>query len=198
MALGDVTDAMALVVGHDSTITVVYPSGPDSPPQAIYSVQLPSLPCISLLFITETSIVAAGHDCRPILFAGDVSAGWSEIKSLDDASAKGAESRTGGVASGTVGRLNQSEAFNMFRQADSRGVASGASSPTASGAGTRMTSNGTELLTIHQNTITSVRAFAGETDQVQKLSTTGVDGRLVIWDISNVDTLTAAVDRLNV
>ena len=66
----------------------------------------------------------------------------------------------------------------MFRAADSRGVG-GAPAP----AGMRQTSNGTELLTIHQNTITSVRAYEGGLggEEVRKVSTTGVDGKLVIW-----------------
>lgn len=80
----------------------------------------------------------------------------------------------------------------MFRAADSRGGSSSGSSATASAASTTTTTgssgNGTELLTIHQNTITSVRVYegggstGGEVEAVRKISTTGVDGRLVIWD----------------
>lgn len=141
-------------------------------PQAIHSIQLPSLPLISILFTTENSLVGAGHDCQPYLFEGSLESNWTQIRSLDSGRSESA-SRTG-----AVGRLNQSEAFNMFRAADSRG-ASGAPAP----AGMRQTANGTELLTIHQNTITSVRAYEGGVggEEVRKISSTGVDGKLVIW-----------------
>ena len=86
--------------------------------------------------------------------------------------------------------MNRSEAFNMFRAADSRGVSSSSSSAAPSsaglGAGQKLTSNGTELLTVHQNTITSVRAYEGGNGaDVTRVSTTGVDGRLVIWPVSS-------------
>lgn len=86
--------------------------------------------------------------------------------------------------------MNRSEAFNMFRAADSRGVSSSSSSSTPSSAGLaagqKLTSNGTELLTVHQNTITSVRPYeGGNGSDVTRVSTTGVDGRLVIWPVSS-------------
>jgi actin related protein 2/3 complex subunit 1A/1B len=183
---------------HDSTITVVYPAGPDQPPHAIYTIQLPSLPSISLLFISETSIIAAGHDCRPVLFSGDSESGWSEIKSLDDPENRVEATSENKSGSSSVGRLNKSEAFNMFRAADSRGVGGKSAATSSALAGTRQTANGTELLTIHQNTITSVRAYEGGLggSDVTKISTTGVDGRLVIWNTADVEGVTKGVGRL--
>lgn len=176
----------------------MYPSGPESAPHAIYTIQLSSLPCVSLLFVTENAIVAAGHGCQPVLFEGSVDQGWVEGQSLDDPSkrAGGASAGRGG-AEGSVGRLNKSEAFNMFRAADSRGVASSAPASPAL-AGTRVTATGTELLTVHQNTITSVRAYAGgDGEDVTKVSTTGVDGRLVVWDsVVGVGGISKGVGRL--
>lgn len=173
---------------------MVYPSAPDQPPQASYTLNLPSLPCISLTFVTETSLIAAGHDCQPLTFEGSLEQGWSATGSLDQRTGSGATSgaraSTGGGGGG-VGRLNRSEAFNMFRAADSRGVSSSSSSsstPSSAGlaAGQKLTSNGTELLTVHQNTITSVRPYeGGNGSDVTRVSTTGVDGRLVIWPVSS-------------
>jgi len=181
-------DALAFV-GHDSTLTVVYPSAPDQPPQASYTLNLPSLPCISLTFVTETSLIAAGHDCQPLTFEGSLEQGWSATGSLDQRTGSGATSGAR-ASTGGVGRLNRSEAFNMFRAADSRGVSSSSSSSAPSsaglGAGQKLTSNGTELLTVHQNTITSVRPYEGGNGRdVTRVSTTGVDGRLVIWPVSS-------------
>lgn len=60
-------------------------------------------------------------------------------------------------------------AMNKFKQMDTRG----------------QTSTDTELNTTHQNTITSVRPFDGNGAVTTKFSTTGVDGKLVIWDLMN-------------
>ncbi|KAJ3548754.1 hypothetical protein NMY22_g1139 [Coprinellus aureogranulatus] len=154
---------------HDSTINIVYPSGP-----AVYSVRLPSLPLVSLTWTSENSIVAAGHDCRPLVFSGSEQ-GWQESGTLDDA--KGAPASGFGGA-GTPGRLN-SAAFSTFRNADVRGQ-SGAGGP----------SSDTKLTTVHQNTITEVRPYEFIGTEVAKVSTSGVDGILVIWDTNEVSALT--------
>jgi actin related protein 2/3 complex, subunit 1A/1B len=99
---------------------------------------------------------------------------------LDEAKAgKSASSSKAAVVGG--GRLN-SAAFNTFRNADSRGIAN-----TPAGTGE------TELGTIHQNTITSVRAYEGGSGAVTRVSTSGVDGKLVVW---NVDSVTALAGKL--
>lgn len=74
-----------------------------------------------------------------------------------------------------VGRL-QSSAFATFRNADSRGQAGLPGATSASGE--------SELLTVHQNSITSVRAFDGSRETVRRVSTSGLDGKLVIWSVS--------------
>jgi actin related protein 2/3 complex subunit 1A/1B len=166
--------------GHDSSITVVYPSGPDAAPQAVHTIRTPSLPYVAVLWLSETSLVAAGHDCQPVLFSGSLEEGWSLVKSLDESVAGGAKpgiltpSNTGGV-----GRLN-SEAFRTFRSADSRGATHGS----GGGAGGAGGSGSTELNTVHQNTITKVKAFeTSPSGEVTRFSTSGVDGRLVIWTV---------------
>lgn len=185
---------------HDSSITVVYPSGPEQAPQAVYTVQLPVLPAISLIFTSETALVAAGHDCQPVLYEGSLEAGWALSRSLDDHEKRAGAGSIGGgrIGASGVGRLNNSEAFNRFRAADSRGVAQG-SAPAAAVAGQRLTATGTELLTLHQNTITSVRAYVGgETSgqDVSQVTTSGVDGRLVLWDVGGVAGVTRGIGRV--
>ncbi|KAG8917590.1 hypothetical protein FRC03_011039 [Tulasnella sp. 419] len=190
---------------HDSTINIVYPG----PTPTIASVRTSSLPYVTLTWVSEESVVAAGHDCQPVLFsvAGDNQ--WKQIGPLDDASASSRSnpgspmvSSRGGGASG-IGRLNN-EAFNRFKNADARG---GVSSPVGGLASPQLlqpqltgASGGSlgpsELLTIHQNTITSVRTFdGGYGADVSKVSTTGVDGRLVVW---NVDYAACAANGANV
>lgn len=46
---------------HDSSVTVVYPSGPEQPPRAVVSVSTQLLPFMSLIWSTESEIVAAGY-----------------------------------------------------------------------------------------------------------------------------------------
>jgi len=147
---------------HDSSISIVYPGGP-----TIYNIRISSLPFVTLTWTAEDTIVAAGHDCQPVVFAGS-EGGWQGVGSLDDStSGKSANPRAG------VGRLN-SVAFSTFRDADSRGHM-GASASTD-----------TKLLTVHQNTITSVRPYEFKGGRVSKVSTSGVDGNLVIWDADEV------------
>ena len=168
-------------VGHDSSINIVYPGGP-----AVYTIKLPILPLVTLTFTTEESVVAAGHDCQPLVFAGN-QGGWELVGSLDDPqsnkSSGGARSGFGGQS--PVGRLN-SAAFNTFRNAAERGISNVPGSPTASSA------TESELFTVHQNTITSVRPYEGVPGNITKISTSGVDGKLVVWDANAVTPVTAA------
>ncbi|KAI0064732.1 actin-like protein ARPC3 [Artomyces pyxidatus] len=171
---------------HDSTISIVYPGGP-----AIYTIRSNSLPYVTLTWTAEEALVAAGHDCQPVLFTGNAS-GWKAAGSLDDTSAPksagGARSGFGGAS--PVGRLN-SAAFNTFRNADSRGLGS----PGGANSGG---SGDTELFTVHQNTITSVRPYEGGPGAVTKVSTSGVDGKLVIWNVSPVGALTAKLNAVRI
>lgn len=159
-------------IGHDSSISIVYPGGP-----VVFNIRISSLPFVTLTWTSEDSIVAAGHDCQPVVFSGSES-GWQGIGSLDDTSAPKSVGgpRSGFGGSSSVGRLN-STAFNTFRDADSRGQSAmaAASSPTDS-----------KLPTVHQNTITLVRPYEVRGGKVTKVSTSGVDGNLVIWDVNAV------------
>ena len=156
-------------------MTVVYPGGP-----AIYHIKMTTLPLLTLTWTSEESLIAAGHDCQPFVFSGNAG-GWQLVGTLDDPNSNktsgGARSGFGGAS--PVGRLNSS-AFNTFRNADSRGISAGPGSPTVSNA------TESELYTVHQNTITNVRAYDGVPGAVSQVSTSGVDGKLVVWDVSAV------------
>jgi len=152
---------------HDSTISIVHPEGP-----VIHCIRMQSVPLMTLAWISEDTLVGAGHDCRPRVFSGTQN-GWEETGSLDDATGrKSAESRFGG-GSPTVGRL-KTGAFAAFRDADTRGQ-TGTSSVTD-----------TKTNTIHQNTITSIRPYESRGGNVSKVSSSGVDGMLVIWEVKAV------------
>lgn len=171
---------------HDSSVTVVYPSGPEQAPQAYFVVRGASLPFVSLLFVNENTLVAAGHDCQPVVFQGS-EAGWQLSHSLDEhkgGAGPGGSPSASRIAGGP-GRLNN-EAFQHFRSADSRGVVQGqsaAGAPGGVGGASELGGNKAGLTTVHQNTITSVRAYAGHPENVTQVSTSGVDGRIVIWNV---------------
>ena len=46
---------------HDSSITVVYPNGPEQPPSAVVSLSTQLLPFLSLVWNGESEIIAAGY-----------------------------------------------------------------------------------------------------------------------------------------
>lgn len=145
-----------------------------------------TLPLVTLVWTSEDAIVAAGHDCQPYVFSGN-DGGWKLIGSLDDTSAPKSALTPSRFSPGGPGRLN-SAAFNTFKNADSRGV----SSP-GGGGGSQGES---ELFTVHQNTITSVRPHQGQSGAITKVSTTGVDGKLVIWNVGAVTALTVKLGNV--
>lgn len=161
-------------------MTIVYPGG-----GAVQHIRLTTLPLVTLTWISEESIVAAGHDCQPLVFSGDAG-GWQLTGTLDDPTSNKTSARSGfGGAPSPVGRL-QSSAFNTFRNADSRGISNTPGSPTVGN------STESELYTVHQNTITNIRPYDGVPGAVSRVSTSGVDGKLVVWDVSAVSPVSAA------
>jgi len=171
---------------HDSTISIVYPGRP-----AVYTIRFTSLPYVTLTWTSEDSLVAAGHDCQPVLFSGGPS-GWQAVGSLDDTTAPKSSGGARGALTGSspVGRLN-SAAFNTFRNADSRGLGS---SP---GGGSHLMTD-TELFTVHQNTITDIRPYEGAPGAVTRVSTSGVDGKLVVWEVNAVSGISTRLGGLRV
>lgn len=150
-------EALAFV-SHDSSITVVYPSGPEQPPQAVINVSTQLLPFADLLWISEGEIVCAGYDCEVYRFSGSAS-GWQLAGSLEKAGAAG---RPGMEA-------REESALNMFRSMDLRGRSTG--------------QDDTKLRTVHQNSINKVRSYEESGGRVTRISTGGVDGRIVVWTL---------------
>jgi actin related protein 2/3 complex subunit 1A/1B len=117
-----------------------------------------------------------------LVFSGNET-GWQQVGTLDGNNAGKSGSRS--ALSSPVGRLN-TQAFQTFRNADSRGV------------GGSSASTETELATVHQDTITSVRPYEGQPGAVQRVSTSGVDGKLVIWNVNAVSALTTKIGGMHV
>ncbi|OQO07510.1 hypothetical protein B0A48_07207 [Cryoendolithus antarcticus] len=152
-------DALAFAA-HDSSVTVVYPSGPEQPPAAVINISTQLLPFASLIWTSESTIIAAGYDCEPHRLSGSVE-GWELSGSLEKSSA----GRPG------LAEHQEDSARNMFRAMDLRGRANGSAG------------SDTKLKSVHQNSISTVRSYAESGGRVTKISTGGVDGRVVVWDV---------------
>lgn len=89
--------------------------------------------------------MAAGHDCHPVVFQGSVD-GWAQAYAVDDPN------------KARKGEAQESSALNMFRQMDLKG---------------KNSSEDTNLKTIHQNSISTLRAYEGAEGNVTKFSSSG-------------------------
>ncbi len=83
---------------------------------------------MTLIFISENQILAAGHDCTPFAFANKNNT-WMLVDKLDTGVKKSPSSQ-------------QNTAFNKFKQMDSKSISTASAD--------------TELTTVHQNTISFV------------------------------------------
>uniref|UniRef100_A0A1D1YN76 Actin-related protein 2/3 complex subunit n=1 Tax=Anthurium amnicola TaxID=1678845 RepID=A0A1D1YN76_9ARAE len=129
------------------------------PGGAIKSIRLTGLPYLSLLWTSEEKIIAAGYDCAPVLFE-KTNEEWNLSRIID---------------AGKKKVVGESTAFNRFRDWDSKGISS------------RGGNEDSGLNTIHQNTITSIRHYAGTRENVTHFSTSGLDGKLVVWDLESLE-----------
>jgi actin related protein 2/3 complex subunit 1A/1B len=140
-------------VGHDSSISVA----DSNKEMAVMKLRTDLLPFLTLTWVTENTLVAAGHNCVPITFtvdgAGTVSLGG---RLEEDKKQEG-----GGGAS---------SAMRMFQNKDRLGQSELES----------------KLNTTHQNQISELRIHSGTKGNVQTISTVAGDGKLVLWDINTL------------
>ncbi|XP_070580248.1 actin-related protein 2/3 complex subunit 1A-B-like [Ptychodera flava] len=121
------------------------------------------LPFLACSWITDNSIVVVGHDCSPLLFSQDGQGAISFVNKLDT---KGGQKESG----------NKS-AMKIFRDLDKKAT----------------TESKTERDSLHQNAITEVAVYDGTKSNASKFVTTGVDGKLVIWDIRSLESAIAGL-----
>lgn len=147
-------------VSHDSSLILVYPEGEGLPPKSFMSLKSNYLPYKTLLYLTPNLLVVSGHNCNLILYQGDETS-WSETKEIEqqkdlihDVPVKNEEEE-----------ISSHDALNMFRQLDLKGKVNKEKSAKA-------------LSTIHQNTVTAIKYFTNG-----KVSTSGIDGKVVIFNV---------------
>jgi len=114
------------------------------------------LPYRSCIFVSEEAAVCGGYDCCPHLFTF-AAGSWKFNRNLDQT----AKAATANKQSGT------GAARAMFQAKVDYGT----------------TENETTLNSQHQNAINSVQPFQAAGGKVAKVSTTSVDGKLIIWTL---------------
>lgn len=112
------------------------------------------LPFLCCDWISGNSIIVAGHNCLPLIYSVD---GTNKIQlafKLDQSPKK---------------ELGDMSAMRKFQSLDRN-----------AGADNR----DTNLDSIHQNAIACICFYAGDKSAASKISTSGLDGKLVIWDLN--------------
>mmetsp|Transcript_8461 Transcript_8461/g.24185 ORF Transcript_8461/g.24185 Transcript_8461/m.24185 type:complete len:355 (-) Transcript_8461:84-1148(-) len=116
-------------------------------------LKLKELPLCDLVWVNENTLVGAGHNFFPRTFVKDAN-GWTVGKNLDEQQGTGPQKTTGTRA-----------AFSMFQNKVETG----------------QNTNQTKLKTKHQNYVNCVQGAAGSPGNYTQVSTTSLDGKLVLW-----------------
>ncbi len=145
--------------GQDSTIHfATFSTGAP----VVRSIKLKDMPLNRLLFVGERAIVGAGHDFNPFLFTQS-GGEWNYSRRLDQQKEETQASvATGGVAAARA----------LFQNKTTRGQDQKANNDT--------------LWTKHENAITAVNVCSSGKN-ITKISTSALDGRLVIWDLPSLE-----------
>lgn len=155
-------------VSHDSSLSVV----DSSSNLTVVTLKTRYLPFLSCVWVSQNSLVAAGHDCCPMLFNHQRSSTTSN----------GAAGQQQPVLK-FLGRLDRSQkraedgqsAMRKFRDLDAK-------ADNQHSAGSNHVPGGGDscLGTIHQNTIGQVRLYSKDSKSV---ATVGLDGKFVVWSL---------------
>lgn len=122
---------------------------------AVTKLKTEFLPFLACQWISLTSIVVAGHSCIPLVYSVDQNNKISLVGKLDQSLKKEAT----GVS-----------AMKIFQSLDRN---------------LRTETDDVNLASIHQNAIACICIYDGEKNgTVSRISTSGLDGQLVIWDLS--------------
>jgi len=139
-------------VAHDSTATFVDLA--NGAPGDIQTVRLAFLPLSDIVFTNENNVIAAGHDCSPLVLSN--SGGQWAFSNLIQMKKDPVEQKTGGTK----------QAFELFKNKVEVGA----------------NTNVQALSTLHQNCITCIMPYELKGGDVSKFTTSALDGKLVLWN----------------
>ncbi|XP_027342320.1 actin-related protein 2/3 complex subunit 1B-like [Abrus precatorius] len=148
-------------VGHNSMIYFVDDVGPSPLAQ---NVLFRDLPLRDVLFVSERTVIGVGFDCNPMVFAADERGIWSFVKYLGERKA---------VSSGSRYGSQFSEAFGKFYGQSKHGVSNDAVETSRTRGA------------VHENCINCIMPLGDHGTLIRRFSTSGLDGRIVVWDLEN-------------
>lgn len=162
-------------VSHDSTLYIATPSE-----NAVREVKTAYLPFCSLFWVSNSVIVAAGHDSVPMVFGYDSDkAKWNFVEKLVPTKTNDQKTIS------KVGSLAGNAALAKFQHLDSRAQA-------VAGGGANNNTKSNEL-SGHINCIKEVRLDPNSSSGSNgfAFSSTGSDGKHIEWKISKLETVLA-------
>lgn len=113
------------------------------------------LPFLCCEWVSPTQVVVGGHSCVPLVYTVDAATLRPQLTAkLDQAQKR----ETGGIS-----------AMRIFQSLDRNAKSENAD---------------TSLESIHQNAIACICLYAGDKAGATRVSTSGLDGQLVIWDLA--------------
>eukprot|EP00274_Cyanoptyche_gloeocystis_P000889 CAMPEP_0196660888 /NCGR_PEP_ID=MMETSP1086-20130531/41710_1 /TAXON_ID=77921 /ORGANISM="Cyanoptyche gloeocystis , Strain SAG4.97" /LENGTH=304 /DNA_ID=CAMNT_0041995529 /DNA_START=311 /DNA_END=1226 /DNA_ORIENTATION=+ len=152
---------MLAAVAHDATLTVLDMT---NAPPVTQEVSHTGLPLVALAWVGTAAIVAAGHEFAPFLFSRSTGK-WAPAAKVDDPQARSK------VSNSSSSQSQFASALTSFKSRTERGQ-------------TADDTHSTILPTRHQNLITEVCCL-GAPPEVPQISTVGLDGKLIVWDLSS-------------
>jgi actin related protein 2/3 complex subunit 1A/1B len=116
------------------------------------------LPFLSCLWISENKLMTAGHDCVPVLY-GVARGQITKICKLDF-----------GKKAEVSGKFN---AMQRFKSLDRNATTEKANDPLDH--------------SLHKNSVTQLQVHSGTKSETHRITTSGMDGLLVIWDLTSIE-----------
>ncbi|XP_044952627.1 actin-related protein 2/3 complex subunit 1B-like [Hordeum vulgare subsp. vulgare] len=147
--------------GHSSMIYFV--DDVEGSPAA-QNLALRDLPLRDILFVSEKMAIGVGFDCNPLIFAADETGLWSFVRYLDERK----------VTPSTSKASQLSEALGKLYGQSRQGSSSDTVEPSKPRGGA------------HENCITCIVPLRKGSDSIiKRFSTSGLDGKIVVWDLEN-------------
>ncbi|KAK4278996.1 hypothetical protein QN277_016762 [Acacia crassicarpa] len=146
-------------VGHNSMIYFVDDVGPSPLAQ---NVACRDLPLRDVLFVSERMVIGVGFDCTPMVFAADDRGIWSFVRYLGEKKETSSGSKYGSQFS---------EAFGKFYGQSKHGMNNDSVESSKIRGG------------VHENCINCIMPLGECGTLIRRFSTSGLDGRVVIWDL---------------
>lgn len=116
------------------------------------------------MFVSEKLVIGVGYDCNPMVFAADGTGSWSFVRFLDEKKSASSSARYGSQLT---------EAFGKFYGSSKQG-----------------TSNDKSRAGVHDNCINCIVPMkTSESNKITSFSTSGLDGKVVVWDLKNQEDL---------